>query len=262
MNSVGGWLVSHDVRSCCSTVFGELCASLADLLYGADGVIIKAGLNTCPHKGRPANMPVLALDNVTRELGDIKPTAQRRWSSLLHYVYTGHESFSLVKIIHKIVIRWLIFFQLLVIQRFLGCRPFAVSNVVFYIQCRDTSTYLQKLHDENQRLRISHDFVEFWEPSGVIVEQVPHAAHVLLALQGVFSLSNQPHPLGHNGIQTCVLQNWTWAENTEPGMKHPLVAFPGAASLCQSALQGQYIKQPNFTCRWCFPSKGKQDMWK
>lgn len=38
------------------------------------------------------------------------------------------------------------------------------------------------------------------------MEQISHPTHVLLAFQGVFSLSDQPHSLRDDGVQACVLQ--------------------------------------------------------
>ncbi|TNN72737.1 hypothetical protein EYF80_017021 [Liparis tanakae] len=57
-------------------------------------------------------------------------------------------------------------------------------------KCFATQAYLQQLHDEYKWLRSSHQLIQLWETSGVIVEHVPHAAHVSLALQRVFPLSD------------------------------------------------------------------------
>lgn len=81
----------------------------------------------------------------------------------------------------------------------------------FAIQCDmqyfNTGAYLQQLHDKYKWLRSSHELVQLWVTSGVIVEHVSHATHVPLALEGVLPLSNEPHSLGHDGVQACVLQN-------------------------------------------------------
>lgn len=66
--------------------------------------------------------------------------------------------------------------------------------------------HLQQLHDEDQWLGGSHQLIQLWETSGVVVEHVSHATHMPLALQRVFPLSNEPHSFGHDRIQACVLQ--------------------------------------------------------
>lgn len=52
-----------------------------------------------------------------------------------------------------------------------------VLHTLFY-HC----VYLQQLHDEYKWLRGSHQLIQLWETGGVIVEHVPHAARVSLAL--------------------------------------------------------------------------------
>lgn len=66
--------------------------------------------------------------------------------------------------------------------------------------------YLQQLHDEYKRLRGFHQLIKLRESGGVIVEQISHPTRVLLAFQGVFPLSDEPHSLRDDGVQACVLQ--------------------------------------------------------
>lgn len=86
----------------------------------------------------------------------------------------------------------------------------SLSSVTFSLSA---VLYLHQLHDENERLRGFHQLIKLWESGGVIVEQVSHTAHVLLAFQGVFPLSDQPHSLGDDGVQARVLQKKTKCPN-------------------------------------------------
>ncbi len=75
------------------------------------------------------------------------------------------------------------------------------------MQYFNTGAYLQQLHYKYKWLRSPHELIQLWVTGGVIVKHVSHAAHVPLALEGVLPLSNEPHSLGHDGVQACVLQN-------------------------------------------------------
>lgn len=122
------------------------------------------------------------------------------------------------------------------------------------MQCFATGAYLQQLHDKYKRLRCSHYLIQLWVTCGVIVEHVSHATHVPLALQGVFPLSDQPHSLGHDGVQACVLQNKLINKNINNKTKeHLIMLTPWYLAACDNQAYQEHISNGcNFTCKLHF----------